>query len=347
VLQKIRVMKKTKEKSKIKGNDVKIEKVNSKEKITEKEKQNKKITEKEKQNKKENGESKPNVRTQKSIPKEIKIRKEKPKELTPSQLAKKREESKYSKIQLSDFEFRISATEWSTEFERLIHRVNVDENVLYEKKTNRLGAPLIYGELRPAFIELIVKLTNMNNGDVFYDIGSGIGNVVMQVHAQTGCKAVGVEIRSELHCYAEQIQDILENRGKYFEKGKTKFVNIDATDKSLSFTDASVIFINNYCFSPEVEEGLLDKFQLLLKEGAKVITMRNLCPRYRGNSAKWKKHPFSIFKQPCRIYKSCDNAVSWKPTPLDFYVYTVERDLPLTPIENVTIEITEAVSPQV
>jgi len=247
---------------------------------------------------------------------------------------------KYSKIQIIDHSYRISASEWSTEFERLINRVKVDETILYEKKTNRLGAPLIYGELRPAFIELIIKLANLGTGDVFYDIGSGIGNVVMQVHAQTGCKAVGVEIRSELHCYAEQMQDILENRGKFFDKGKTKFVNIDATNKSIPFTDASVIFINNYCFSPEVEEGLLEKFQHLLKEGAKVITMRNLCPRYRGNSAKWKKHPFSIFKQPCRIYKSCDNAVSWKPTPLDFYVYTVERDVPISTQENTELPLT-------
>lgn len=51
-----------------------------------------------------------------------------------------------------------------------------------------------------------MDLLNIKEGDVFYDIGSGIGNVVLQVGGQTGCEAHGIEIRPELHDYAEKMK---------------------------------------------------------------------------------------------------------------------------------------------
>lgn len=56
-----------------------------------------------------------------------------------------------------------------------------------------------YGELNPNFIEDIIRNAEISPRDVFLDIGSGIGNVAIQVATQVGCTSIGVEIRKDLH----------------------------------------------------------------------------------------------------------------------------------------------------
>ncbi|KAG1450997.1 hypothetical protein G6F46_005076 [Rhizopus delemar] len=52
----------------------------------------------------------------------------------------------------------------------------------------------VYGEIFPSLIDEFIKKTQINSNSVFMDLGCGIGNVVLQVAAQTGCKAYGIEI---------------------------------------------------------------------------------------------------------------------------------------------------------
>ena len=56
-----------------------------------------------------------------------------------------------------------------------------------------------YGELHPPFVEDIIRKTQLSKDSIFVDLGSGIGNVVLQLAYQVGCKCIGVEIRKELH----------------------------------------------------------------------------------------------------------------------------------------------------
>lgn len=80
---------------------------------------------------------------------------------------------------------------------------------------------LRYGEAMPNLVHHLVKTLGINKDDVFYDVGSGaattplttycdthitrtlynpgIGNVAIQVAAQTGAKCYGIEIRDDLH----------------------------------------------------------------------------------------------------------------------------------------------------
>ena len=52
----------------------------------------------------------------------------------------------------------------------------------------------VYGELMPAFVSDVVRATGMHERSLFLDLGSGVGNVVMQASLETGCRSYGIEI---------------------------------------------------------------------------------------------------------------------------------------------------------
>jgi len=61
--------------------------------------------------------------------------------------------------------------------------------------------------VKTSFISELIAQVKLTSQDVFYDLGSGVGNVVIQVAAQTGCRAVGVEIREDLQKIAVRLQE--------------------------------------------------------------------------------------------------------------------------------------------
>jgi H3 lysine-79-specific histone-lysine N-methyltransferase len=52
----------------------------------------------------------------------------------------------------------------------------------------------VYGEINAILINEFIEKTRINSKSIFMDLGCGIGNVVLQVAAQTGCEAYGIEI---------------------------------------------------------------------------------------------------------------------------------------------------------
>ena len=62
-------------------------------------------------------------------------------------------------------------------------------------------------ETPPGLVFDAISRLSLNREDVLLDIGSGIGNVLLQVSAQVGCRVYGIEIDSELHKIAAQLKD--------------------------------------------------------------------------------------------------------------------------------------------
>lgn len=52
----------------------------------------------------------------------------------------------------------------------------------------------VYGELMPSLIADIIRVSGLKPDSLFMDMGSGVGNVVLQASLQTGCKSFGIEI---------------------------------------------------------------------------------------------------------------------------------------------------------
>lgn len=52
----------------------------------------------------------------------------------------------------------------------------------------------VYGELMPGLSHEMIRLTKLHEDSLFLDLGSGVGNVVVQASLQTGCKSYGIEL---------------------------------------------------------------------------------------------------------------------------------------------------------
>ena len=73
----------------------------------------------------------------------------------------------------------------------------------------------VYGELLPPFLSMVFSNAELGPGDLFIDLGSGVGNCVLQAAVECGCTCHGVEIMTNASDLAvEQARELIE-RSKY------------------------------------------------------------------------------------------------------------------------------------
>lgn len=126
-----------------------------------------------------------------------------------------------------------------------------------------------YGELLPRFIDEISKASDIMEDDIFFDVGSGIGSVVFQVAAISGCRSYGIEIRDDLHSIAEKTKvsfmEWTKDRMKGNNPPKVTLFRGDVTKEGefkRKLLDSTVILINNFCFPEEVNLYLNGLFKV-------------------------------------------------------------------------------------
>ncbi len=135
----------------------------------------------------------------------------------------------------------------------------------------------------------------MNDNDVFLDLGSGKGKVVMQVFSQTKVKAArGIEINPQLHAQALQNMPAIADRSVNFTQG-------DFFD--IPFTDATIALIASPCFSLSMLHILGKK----INETTTIHTVLSLRPIATLSRI--------TFKKVVRVECSWDTALC--------YIYTV------------------------
>lgn len=69
----------------------------------------------------------------------------------------------------------------------------------------------VYGELMPSFTSDIITATGLNSSSLLMDLGSGVGNVLIQASLQTGCRSYGIEL-------LEGPADVARQQWKQFRK---------------------------------------------------------------------------------------------------------------------------------
>ncbi|KAK7213395.1 hypothetical protein V2G26_020573 [Clonostachys chloroleuca] len=151
-----------------------------------------------------------------------------------------------------------------------------------------MGSDNVYGELLHPFISrLLVDELKMNSKQVFVDLGSGVGNVVMQAALEIGCESWGCEM--------------MENACNLAEVQQTEFVarsmlwGIKPGDVHLERGDfrknsrihevlrrADVILVNNKAFTPTLNDDLVRMF-LDLKEGCKIVSLKSFVADSKSN----------------------------------------------------------------
>ena len=187
------------------------------------------------------------------------------------------------------------------------------------------GTDNVYGELLPKFISSILKKdTKMKSDQIFVDLGSGVGNCVLQAALEIGCESWGCEMM-ENACELAELQEkefnarcrlwglsvgnIHLERGNFMTNSRIRNV----------LQKADVILVNNQAFTPSLNEDLTNLF-LDLKEGAKVVSLKSFVPIGVKNQSKNSGAIYNILDVVEKTYYSA--CVSWTDAPGTYYVST-------------------------
>ncbi|KAI0984445.1 hypothetical protein GJ496_011505 [Pomphorhynchus laevis] len=195
---------------------------------------------------------------------------------------------------------------------------------------NYYGAfsPEAYGESSYELIEYLLNLLMMKENDVFVDLGSGVGNIVLQVAALSRCRlCVGIE---KADCPSEFAQNMAKEFKfwmAWFCKSHAKFKLFKGDFLSEEFNhyynEATIIFANNVAFGSIIDHQLKLRF-LNLRHGAVVISSKEFVPaRYRYNS-RTAEDIGAIM----RVSFLPESSVSWTARPIRYCLQRIDKELP-------------------
>lgn len=187
------------------------------------------------------------------------------------------------------------------------------------------GSDNVYGELLPKFISTILKNdTKMKSNHIFVDLGSGVGNVVLQAALEVGCESWGCEMMDNA-CYLAELQEKEFRRrcklwglcagSVHLERGD--FLENIEIGKILKKAD--VVLVNNQAFTPNLNEGLTSLF-LDLKEGCQIVSLKSFVPAgHRITSRNLYRACNVLDVVEKRYFSAC---VSWTDAPGTYYIST-------------------------
>ena len=128
----------------------------------------------------------------------------------------------------------------------------------YVTKTEKFGAPFVTAE--PKMVERMMNLAQVKKGDVFYDLGSGDGRLVISA-ALRGAKSYGVEI-DLLRVLYSRFWIWLLRLSK-----NAKIIRKNFFDVNLSKADVVSLFLLQ-----KTNQKLKNKLKKELKPGARIVS---------------------------------------------------------------------------
>lgn len=186
------------------------------------------------------------------------------------------------------------------------------------------GSDNVYGELLPRFISDIFKQTRLKSGQIFVDLGSGVGNVVLQAALEVGCESWGCEMMQNA-CDLADLQHAefkarcrlwgLAAGGIHLVRGD--FLNQEAVAKILRKAD--VVLINNQAFTPQLNNELINHF-LDLKEGCQIVSLKSFVPAGHKIQSRNLNSPVNLLSVKQKNYWS--ECVSWTNAGGTYFVAT-------------------------
>lgn len=188
----------------------------------------------------------------------------------------------------------------------------------------------VYGELLPRFMSEIAQLTQLGPNKVFVDLGSGVGNLLIQTSLQTGAEAYGCEMMPIPAALASQQIDEAQARwaawglrgGGAVEAWLGDFGEHTGVRDVLKRAD--VVLVNNYAFLPKTNENLSLLF-LDLPDGAQIVSLKPFVPPDFRLTQRTLSSPLAILRVTERLYTS--GCVSWADGGGKYYIQTVDRSL--------------------
>jgi len=130
------------------------------------------------------------------------------------------------------------------------------------------AAASVYGEIQPSAVVEMLKVTNIREGQKYYDLGSGYGKTVVLAWL-LGLNATGVELaapRWEESCHAlKRAPEVgVSGPGNGINFVQSSFLDID-------FSDADLVFMDSVMFGEETMKEL-SKACRRLRPGTKIVS---------------------------------------------------------------------------
>ncbi|KAF8698598.1 hypothetical protein AX14_001086 [Amanita brunnescens Koide BX004] len=186
----------------------------------------------------------------------------------------------------------------------------------------------VYGELMPSLVHEIVHITGLREQSLFLDLGSGVGNVVVQASLQTGCRSYGIELMPAPARIARDMAEQMRIRCRMWgirmgevELEEGNMLTSKRVDELIP--QADVILVDNKVFEESLNEALRPKF-LDLKEGAIVVSLSPFVSSLNARVTERNVDDISaIFDVTERPYHS--GSVSWGINGGSYYIHRVDR----------------------
>lgn len=138
---------------------------------------------------------------------------------------------------------------------------------IYKRYTGKFGAPFV--PLEPDVAMRVINLADVKKDEVFYDLGSGDGRLVIAA-ALKGAKAYGVEIDPFKVWYSRIWISLLRLNEN------AKIIQKNLFDIDLSSADVISLFLLQ-----ETNNKLQDKLEKELKEGTRIVSVAFDFPKWK------------------------------------------------------------------
>nr|KAG5714138.1 hypothetical protein BaRGS_020466 [Batillaria attramentaria] len=155
-------------------------------------------------------------------------------------------------------------------------------------------SPEVYGETSFELVEQIISTINIGEDDYFIDLGSGVGQVVLQVAAATKCRmCYGIEKAEWPATYAEDMDQMFRKWMSFYGKSYGDYL-------------LKIMFAN-------------------MKEGAKIVSSKAFCPLNFRITDRNLSDIGSIMH--VQELSPLTGAVSWTGKAFAYYIHTIDRTL--------------------
>ncbi|CDO92073.1 unnamed protein product [Kluyveromyces dobzhanskii CBS 2104] len=186
----------------------------------------------------------------------------------------------------------------------------------------------VYGELMPNFLSKVYKQCGLNPNSIFMDLGSGVGNCVIQASLEFGCRlSFGCEIMESASDMAELQLKELQSRSDLWGINlpeielslRSSFVNNERVNDLIPQCD--VILINNFIFDAPLNKEV-ERIVQNLKPGAKIISLKSIRPP--GYSINYDDMENVFNRLRVESFVLPENSVSWTYRSVgDYFISTV------------------------
>ena len=189
--------------------------------------------------------------------------------------------------------------------------------------------PEVYGEISFELMwQILDQISPIKREDKFVDLGSGVGQVVLQVAALTDCSfSLGIEKVTTRASYAKDMEKWfrfwMAFYGKSFKPFKLIAGDFFDPNHQQAIVDSTIVFVNNFAFGPEVDHSLKDIFANM-RDATKIISCWSFCPLNFRITARNFGTDIGAIMHVSKM-GPLKGSVSWTGKPVSYFIHVIDR----------------------